>query len=627
MALSGSVTTSSCEGRSVTLNWSASQNVANNTSTISWSIVGSGSTTSWVRVSELRATINGSQVYYRDSSNHTDCYQGTVLASGTTTISHNADGSKSFSISLEAGIYNWTINCSGSGTFTLNTIARASKPTLSKSSASLGDTITINTNRASSSFTHKISYSFGNASGTIATNVGASTTWTIPLSLANQIPSATSGYGSITCETYNGSTKIGSNYVRFDVSVPASVVPTVSSASVAVDNSANSVIKGWGLWVAGYSKARITAAASGAYGSTISGFNISGGASASVTGSSLDYTTGTINTSGDITFDVTATDSRGRTSAAKSTSAVTVYPYSAPQITEFSTHRNSSTPTNVIAKANWDIASVNSKNAATATLYYKKASATSWTTYGTISKNTSIALTATFEEESSYNFRLIVTDSVGNSAQEENRLSTGTALMDYRTGGGGISFGKMSESDSFEVDLPAKFYKNIEVANDSGTLVALKNYLRDLLYPIGSIKMTTVNTNPSTYLGGTWVAWGSGKVPVGVNTSETEFDTVEKTGGAKTHTLSEAQMPSHTHSITIAGTKLDTTTKGTMRAYAYTKGTGGEFWDISFGKAPNGSTKYSPGSTHDLVIVSSGSGDAHNNLQPYVTCYMWKRTA
>ncbi len=371
------------------------------------------------------------------------------------------------------------------------------------------------------------------------------------------------------------------------------------------------MIKGWGLWVAGYSKARITAAASGIYGSTISGFNISGGASASVTGSSLDHTTGTINSSGSVTFNVTATDSRGRTSAAKSTSAVTVYAYSVPKITEFTTQRNSSTPTKVIAKANWDFASVNSKNAATATLYYKKASATSWTTYGTISKNTSVTLTPTFEEESSYNFRLIVTDTVGNSAQTENRISTGTALMDFRTGGKGLAIGKMSESDTFEVGLPSKFHDAISVTNDSGTLVTLASYIKtyvlNTFFPVGSIKMTTTNTNPQTYLGGTWVAWGSGKVPVGVNTSETEFATVEKTGGEKTSTHS------HYTNVSNDGTSIYITQTGRSARSRVLSNVSRAGW--------------AQGTVTATTREDSTYNETISILQPYITCYMWKRTA
>lgn len=136
--------------------------------------------------------------------------------------------------------------------------------------------------------------------------------WTIPLNFANQIPSSTSGYGTIYVDTYNGSTKIGTKSCRFDATVPASMKPTIKSASVTVDNSANSVIKEWGLYVAGYSKVKVSATADGSYGSTVSSFTISGGYSTTQTGASLSYTGDKLTSSGDKSFTVVAKDSRGR---------------------------------------------------------------------------------------------------------------------------------------------------------------------------------------------------------------------------------------------------------------------------------------------------------------------------
>ena len=129
-------------------------------------------------------------------------------------------------------------------------------------------------------------------------------------------------------------------------------------------------------------------------------------------------------------------------------------------------------------------------------------------------------------------------------------------------------------------------------------------------HPIGSILMSATNTNPSTYIGGTWVAWGSGRVPVGVDTSQTEFDTVEETGGEKTHTLTVDEMPLHGHYFSP---------------------------DHEYVGFTNNTRSVQGGSTYDDVIRSNshfgtgtdetGGGQAHNNLQPYITCYMWKRTA
>jgi microcystin-dependent protein len=125
-------------------------------------------------------------------------------------------------------------------------------------------------------------------------------------------------------------------------------------------------------------------------------------------------------------------------------------------------------------------------------------------------------------------------------------------------------------------------------------------------YPIGSIYMSVVSTNPNTLFGfGTWTAWGAGRVPVGIDAGQTEFDTVEETGGAKTHTLSAAEMPSHTHTIYTANSSADAD-------WAY----------------PNdGMTNIRTTSSAKNVVNSAGSGSAHNNLQPYIVCYMWKRTA
>lgn len=118
--------------------------------------------------------------------------------------------------------------------------------------------------------------------------------------------------------------------------------------------------------------------------------------------------------------------------------------------------------------------------------------------------------------------------------------------------------------------------------------------------------MTTVETNPSQIFGfGTWVLWGAGKVPVGVDTTQTEFNVVEKTGGEKTHTLSVPEMPRHAHYI--ASNLTNNPSGGIDRTIMY---------GVPASVEP---TNYSSEST--------GNNQPHNNLQPYITCYMFKRTA
>lgn len=134
---------------------------------------------------------------------------------------------------------------------------------------------------------------------------------------------------------------------------------------------------------------------------------------------------------------------------------------------------------------------------------------------------------------------------------------------------------------------------------DAATL----NYAFQLMHPVGSIYMTTVETNPSEIFGfGTWELWGAGRVPVGVDTTQTEFNVVEKTGGAKTHILTINEMPSHNHNIRAGeeGTEVHN-----------------EFGPIS----TSNKNKY------QILSLYSGGNQPHNNLQPYITCYMFKRTA
>lgn len=130
------------------------------------------------------------------------------------------------------------------------------------------------------------------------------------------------------------------------------------------------------------------------------------------------------------------------------------------------------------------------------------------------------------------------------------------------------------------------------LASDIATILAA-------VYPVGSIFITTVATNPATLFGfGTWVAFATGRTIVGIDTGQTEFNTIEKTGGAKTHTLTTAEMPSHVHLV----------------PWITLGGTGGSSGDRAY---PGGNSETS----------AAGSGGAHNNLQPYITTYIWKRTA
>lgn len=139
----------------------------------------------------------------------------------------------------------------------------------------------------------------------------------------------------------------------------------------------------------------------------------------------------------------------------------------------------------------------------------------------------------------------------------------------------------------------------------SGEYAAIQAAILNTCYPIGSLKFSTSAANPSTYLGGTWVAWGGGRVPVGVASGDSDFETAEKTGGEKTHTLTDHEMPRHSHALE----EQSGSTSGSNYVFRSNSIVGAQ------------STEYA-GFTETV-----GSGEAHNNLQPYITCYIWKRLA
>tara|TARA_Y100000748_G_scaffold282648_1_gene263122 strand:+ start:98 stop:598 length:501 start_codon:yes stop_codon:yes gene_type:complete len=158
-----------------------------------------------------------------------------------------------------------------------------------------------------------------------------------------------------------------------------------------------------------------------------------------------------------------------------------------------------------------------------------------------------------------------------------------------------------SDTDKIDVDVSDSDNLNLKLTGgDKG----LRTHMLETIYPVGSIYINAgVATNPGTLLGfGTWSAFGTGRTIVGVDSSDTDFDAVRETGGSKTHTLTIAELPSHTHQTTLRGNGED------------------ENLDL-----PSASDNSDPSRT--MTSGATGGGGAHNNLQPYITAYMWRRTA
>lgn len=444
-----------------------SQNVANNYSNVTVTVrfyrTNTGYTT--YGTGTVYCKINGTTYSASVSPSQKITNSGINLFSKTLNIYHNADGTKTLTCS--AWISHERVTSSEqSYSQTLTTIPRASSITLSSSTTVMGNALTITISRASSSFTHKLTWAFGNTNGTIGTGLTTSGTWTLPLSLANQIPNATSGYGNINCYTYSGSTLIGSTSVRFYATVPTSVVPTIDS--VTLTETTSGLATQFGGFVKGKSKVKGVISASGAYSSTIKSYSIKiNGATYTSSSFTTDYLTG----SGACV--VTVKDSRGRT--ASKTVNYTCYDYTNPSISTFNVSRCNSDGTandeGTYAKCTIKavISPVNNKNTKTFKLLYKKISASEYTTVNLSNSNytldTSTIITG-IDTESEYNFILQTTDYFITTSKSQN-LSTAFTLMDFNASGKGVAFGQVSSFNGMEINMDLHANKGVWLSRNS----------------------------------------------------------------------------------------------------------------------------------------------------------------
>lgn len=457
MALSGSVSTSSYDGRYCELEWTATQSISDNTSTISWTLSAKGGRTSWYTDRTIYVNIDGDQVYSKTTA--VDRYKGTI-ASGTKTLTHNGDGSRSFSVSLGAAIYYSSVNCTGSQTFTLNTIARASG--LSVSDGTLGSAQTITASRNSSAFTHTLTWKCGSYSGTIATKSSA-TSWsfTPELKLAEGAPNGTKVYCGFTLTTYNGATSIGSVEKAVWLTIPESVKPTCSLSL----SDANGYLATYGGYIQGRSVLHVVVNASGAYSSKILSYSTSANGA---TNTSQEFNTTALTTSGSNTISTTVKDSRGRT--ASSSQVIQVIPYTNPKITSLSVHRCDEDGTEndrgsyAKVSLSYTVTSLSNQNTNSAVLKYKKSSESDWTSVAieptSYEMNYSTIIAA--DEGNAYQIGCEVTDAFSTSALFTS-LSTGFCLYHVPASGKGITFGGIAEGDGFNVKMNSQFSGNYNV--------------------------------------------------------------------------------------------------------------------------------------------------------------------
>lgn len=623
-----------------------SYSIENNTSTVEW-WVGIRSNTAYHNHYGLAETytvvINGSTVHSAVHKPTVGNGQTVWVASGTATVGHNADGSKTVAVSAsfnnaDRGTYLPTTgSCSGS--LKLTTIPRATVPSIDKPSLDCGSVIKFTGTSASSNFSHKLYSSWNGEEKLIATldkgSTAVSYSYTIPTSWEKNMPNTTSAIATFILETLNGNTVIGRKSINATVQVRSGIVPTVGNPTI---EDTNSISKAMGLYVQSQSCIKFTIPTSGNQGSTITSVSTKFNGQ---TYSGSTFTTQAIQNSGTLSYTITVTDSRGRT--ATKSGSVNVVAYNPPSLTNVSAKRansnyaiDESSGTYALLHFKVGFTSLSNKNVTSLYIQYRASGATSWTKINSWANNYTLnqdykADNLFTSTTSTYEIAFGVKDKFMSDYSWQIVTVTPTyTLINFGKDGKSLTFFGQDGNSANTLTINGNLAINSVKENTSSTklLVAngstvtyrdwnkLVNSIKSAMYPVGSVYITYNNVNPGTFLGGTWERFGQGRTLVGEGTgndgSTSMSFTANSTGGEYKHKLTVDEIPNHKHAVYIQ----NTTSNPQVNAPK---------WTVAL---PNSWKQYA--SDMKLFGPSSGSvgnGTSHNNVQPYITVYFWKRTA
>lgn len=727
MASSGSFNTSTYSGTSFEFSWTASQNISNNTSTINWKVTCIKNSSGYYYC-HWTIVVDGATRSSVDQGSRVQVKNGQVIASGSVTVTHNDAGKRSFSASVSAAPYAYAMNCTGSGSWSLNDIPR--KPTVTQTISDIQETeftLNWNTDKAcnrvwysidgGTTWSNAIDLSPAATSGTIRiVNNGTSTPTAITRNTQYSVQfcahnkdvsldtSAGDGYSEkITITTYNipyiltapdfnisddgalvelynplnrvvsinttytdinGQSVIlytspqGFNATSFNISLDPNIRSNLYSSipsSIQGNYVTNITYNNESSTKTGYYKATSVGVSFGDI-SYVDGMNYSfvnnsvfvqnkslfvptisnitafngtilneGSASVNIAGTTYNLTYDnstythpgiTINSRSNITAVFTISDSRGLSIVENRN--ITVLPYDNPTITyEVGRVQNfypmvDITPHAIVTDLGQH--SVGTGNVPTITLLAEAIPSGAATSVNDSLTNNQLNqwydLSHQLNNEYGWNLTFTVTDSFGTITTSTTTLSRGIPLIFIDTDKNSVGIEQFPTHNS-SLEVHGSIYLNDEeigngdvTAEIVGQVTGQIPTLFDLVYPVGSIYMSVNSTSPSTLFGGTWLQI-SDTFLLAAGSTYTAGDT----GGEATHTLTTAEMPSHTHALT--------------NGYGY------DSWyqvrDSASGDNVGVSTY--PYSNTPLSVLNTGGDGAHNNMPPYLVVYVWKRTA
>lgn len=459
MASSGVLNTSGYNGRYLQFSWSIKNSLQNrietNKTTISWTLTGAGDAMSaYYEAGNIKLEIEGATVYTRGKWDRFKLYSGTLVASGEHTFTHDSNGKRSFSVSLEAGIYLADVNCSGSGSFTIDDIPRSS--TLTVSNGTLGTEMSLTINRPLSTFKHRLTYRCGDVAGYIAGTTEVYTLltsfkWTPPIGLAAENTAGTSVTITLTLYTYTSdSVHVGTVTETITCAVPTSVKP---SCSIRLDSDTSGVMNTYGKPVQNLSKLKLTVNATTSYGADITAYTLSANGTKY---SDATVTTDVLTTAGSNKITATVKDTRGRSGSNSLT--VDVLAYSAPVVSKLVVRRCDEDGTAndqgeycqlVMSAVVTDLVG---KNPPAYSVRYKQTTDDTYTEIPTddldgIYNVVDWSYIFPADGNASFDVEVTVEDNHGSHTRTTT-LSTAFTLMNWGASGTGMGIGKVSEKDN-----------------------------------------------------------------------------------------------------------------------------------------------------------------------------------
>ena len=627
-----------------------SYSIENNTSQVEW-WVGIRSNTAYHNHYGLSETyvvnINGTVVHNAVHTPTVNSGATVWVASGTTTVSHNTDGSKSISVSAsfnnaDRGTYLPTTgSCSGS--LKLTTIPRATTPSIDKPSLDCGGVIKISGTSASSNFSHKVYVTWNGTKTQIGTIASGTTTpsfsYTIPTAWEKNIPDSTSGIATFTLETISGSTSVGSKTVNATIKVRSGVVPSIGTVSI---SDTNSICAGIGQYVQSQSKLKFSIATSGNQGSTITSVSTKFN---DQTYSGSTFTTQAIQNSGTLSYTITVTDSRGRT--ATKSGSVSVTAYNPPSLTNVSAKRansgyavDESSGTYALLHFKVGFTSLSNKNVTSFYIQYRASSASSWTKINSWANNYTLeqdykAGNLFTSTTTTYEIAFGVKDKFMSDYSWQIVTVTQTyTLINFGKDGKSLTFfgqdGNNANRLTVNGDLVSNKYKfSSVIENTSSTHVLVENgneiqyrdwnklvnSIKSAMYPVGSVYITYNNVNPGTFLGGTWERFGQGRTLVGEGTGNDGSTSMSFTSNS-----TDGKYKNTHYHVTSFGWDGDYFYAGRPDGAANNA-------DDRTSVIPNGYGIQTSSFISPQVRLNWTDDRTISNVQPYIVVFFWRRTA